>query len=65
MDMKKMGTALLTGVLAASLLAGCGSSQKDAGDANKPLRVATNATSFLLNLKTAISRPNTKVLKWI
>ena len=44
MDMKKMGTALLTGVLAASLLAGCGSSQKDAGDANKPLRVATNAT---------------------
>ena len=28
MDMKKMGTALLTGVLAASLLAGCGSSQK-------------------------------------
>ena len=39
-----MGTALLTGVLAASLLAGCGSSQKDAGDANKPLRVATNAT---------------------
>ena len=44
MDMKKMGTALLTGVLAASLLAGCGSSQKEAGDANKPLRVATNAT---------------------
>ena len=44
MDMKKMGTALLTGVLAASLLAGCGSSQKDAGDANKPLHVATNAT---------------------
>lgn len=39
-----MGTALLTGVLAASLLAGCGSSQKEAGDANKPLRVATNAT---------------------
>ncbi|WP_296828889.1 basic amino acid ABC transporter substrate-binding protein [uncultured Megasphaera sp.] len=44
MDIKKVVTALFTGVLAASLLAGCGSSQKEAGDANKPLRVATNAT---------------------
>ena len=45
MDTKKLGAALLTGVLAASMLAGCGSDKKDtANDAKKPLRVATNAT---------------------
>ena len=45
MDTKKLGAALLTGVLAASMLAGCGSDKKDAAnDAKKPLRVATNAT---------------------
>ena len=45
MDTKKLGAALLTGVLAASMLAGCGSDKKDAAnDTKKPLRVATNAT---------------------
>lgn len=45
MDTKKLGAALLTGVLAASMLAGCGSDKKDsANDTKKPLRVATNAT---------------------
>lgn len=45
MDTKKLGAALLTGVLTASMLAGCGSDKKDAAnDAKKPLRVATNAT---------------------
>ena len=29
MDTKKLGAALLTGVLAASMLAGCGSDKKD------------------------------------
>lgn len=45
MDTKKLGAALLTGVLAASMLAGCGSDKKDAANnTKKPLRVATNAT---------------------
>ena len=45
MDTKKLGAALLTGVLATSMLAGCGSDKKDAAnDTKKPLRVATNAT---------------------
>ena len=36
MDTKKLGAALLTGVLAASMLAGCGSDKKDtANDAKK------------------------------
>ena len=44
MDTKKLGAALLTGVLAASMLAGCGSDKKNtANDTTKPLRVATNA----------------------
>ena len=57
MDTKKLGAALLTGVLAASMLAGCGSDKKDAAnDTKKPLRVATNATfvPFEFNLSSRI-----------
>ena len=42
MKWKTMMTACLAGILAVSVLAGCGSEKKD--DAKKPLRVATNAT---------------------
>ena len=42
MKWKTMMTACLAGILAVSVLAGCGSEKKE--DAKKPLRVATNAT---------------------
>lgn len=42
MKWKTMMTVCLAGILAVSVLAGCGSEKKD--DAKKPLRVATNAT---------------------
>ena len=42
MKWKTMITACLAGILAVSVLAGCGSEKKE--DAKKPLRVATNAT---------------------
>lgn len=42
MKWKMMMTACLAGILAVSVLAGCGSEKKE--DAKKPLRVATNAT---------------------
>ena len=38
MDTKKLGAALLTGVLAASMLAGCGSDKKDAANDTKNIR---------------------------
>lgn len=43
MDKKQIGAALLAGVVAVGMLAGCGSDKK-AADSNKPLKVATNAT---------------------
>lgn len=42
MKWKTMMTACLAGILAVSVLAGCGSEKKE--DAKKPLRIATNAT---------------------
>lgn len=65
MDTKKLGAALLTGVLAASMLAGCGSDKKDAAnDTKKPLRVATNATFVPLNSRITTNRRNIRALKW-
>ena len=44
MKVKSIITALVTGVVAVSILAGCGNTTKEAETKNKPLRVATNAT---------------------
>ena len=45
MKWKSILTVCLTGIVAASLLAGCGNDKADKkADASKPLRVATNAT---------------------
>lgn len=43
MNKKQIGAALLAGIVAVGMLAGCGSDKK-AADNNKPLKVATNAT---------------------
>ena len=60
MKWKTMMTACLAGILAVSVLAGCGSEKKD--DAKKPLRVATNATFVPLNSKKTISLKNIRGL---